>query len=509
MVRQVTSFTLYSERNFLITALISILLIFIGLGLFNFHNDRWGIYSKDSLYFADGVQPNRLALKTWHILKHPEAYECLVMGSSRVEMIDTNNMPDNCYNFTHSAGTPRNHKVALEKFIRAGIRFKSIYIGLDEASYLQSPTQGEEQNLRRTPADDFLKRIIFHSNYLLHFPQIRDWEIFNGFLPTTKNSWYVRYPEKHLVELREEADSFFAESEGNVKRLSTKQGVYWGETEFVDDAVEDLQAIASMSTEYEFSLTLFFNPLYYKTYLQQNTFIMERFLSGVVEYSNVLDFSGLNDYTLDDRYWHEASHYTTRLGDLLLPFIDSQQPLTPPFGRALSSNNVQQALSRKYRQDSNRLLQSSTFRGVNFIPARLAETIASRAKGEWKKYNLNEIELTNFEQHGSIYVSNGSGASLAFPGLCPEKGKALLLRLDVEFNKPEKLFIYKARANNNFGKQNRGRFFIPKGRQTVVAILRDFQCGSSIRLDSVAAKEYFKIYDIQTLEVSKRPQKNE
>jgi hypothetical protein len=507
-VHQVTSSTLYSEKKFLIAVLLSILLVIIGLGLFNFHNDRWGIYSQDSLYFVDGIQPNRFALKTWHVLENPEAYDCLLMGSSRVEMIDTNKMPGNCYNFTHAAGMPRNHRVALEKFIGAGIRFKSIYIGLDEASYLQDPAQGQEQNLRRTPSDNLLKWIVFHSSYLLHFPQIRDWEIFNGFLPTTKNLWYVLHPEKHLAQLRKEADSFFAESEANVKRMSAKQGVYWGETEFVDEAVADLQAIASMATEYEFDLTLFFNPLYHKTYLEQDTIIMERFLTGVVEYSNVLDFSGLNDYTLDDRYWHEASHYTTRLGDLLLPFINSQRPLKPPFGRALSSHNIQQSLSRKYRQDSNRLLQSSSLRGVNFIPTRLAEYIVSRDKGEWRKYNPIEIELTNLERQGSLYVSNGPGASLAFPGLCPARGKALLLQLDVEYNKPERLFIYTPKINNNFSNQNRDRFFIPQGRQTLYALLRDFECGSSIKLDSVSGKDYFKIHAMQTLEVSKRQQRS-
>jgi hypothetical protein len=505
----VTLSTLSSETKFLLAIVTAVLCVIIGLGLFNFSNDRWGIYSQDRLYFVEDIQPNRFALKTWHVLDNPEKYDCLLMGSSRVEMIDTTKMPGNCYNFTHSGAIPGNHKAALELFLEAGIRFETVYIGLDEASYLQDPDKGLEQNLRRTPPRNILEWLNFHASYLLHFPQIRDWEIFNGYSPMLKNVWYVLKPESHLLELRKEAESFFLPSEENKNRMSRKQGIHWGHENYVQEAIEDLGAVASLAEEYGFDLVFFFNPLYQKTYLQQDVYVLNQFLRGVTEKADILDFSGLNEYTLDDRYWHEASHFSTRLGDLMLPSITSGIQKNGRFGFILSRENIERSLRRKYRLDTASLLQSPIFKGANFVPEYLAERITSRRESPWQEYNHVDIELSKLERFGSTYASDGPGSSLKFPGLCPPEGSVILLRLDLEYYKPARLFAYTPLESDQNSNQRRSRKFIPAGRQNLYILIRDIDCGTDLRLDPVSARNHFKIHGVSFLEVAKRLQKSQ
>ncbi|MEH6608988.1 MAG: hypothetical protein V7696_06435 [Halioglobus sp.] len=492
----VISFTLSSKRIFFPALCLTALAVLALLAAFNFTNDRWGVYSEDRLHFVADIQVNRFALKTWHVLDNPELYDCLIMGSSRVDMIDTRRFPGTCYNFTHSGGTPSDHLIALRQFTRAGIKFKAVYLGLDEFSYIQDPDVGKTQKMRRPPPDDFLDWVSFHASYLLHFPEYRDWEVFNGHAPRITNDWYVISPQNHQPQLRHQARRKFLNASQHKKVFETVQATYWGEGDYVSKAVADLSEIVALSEQHSFDLTLFFNPLHYTTYLQQDLGRMERFLAGVVQVAPVLDFAGLNAFTLDSRYWLESSHYTTRLGDKMIPYLLDRKVLELPFGQVLSAGDLKQKLRSKYWRDIAVLYRAEKFKGAHFIPRQLADVLIERASaGTSEEF----VDLKNVERRGDYYVIDEVGASVFVAPSCSDAGLAQrphLISIDLEYRAHDELYLYSPDQRGEFSGRRRQRLYLPAGRQKPAIFMRAMACDSMARIIPFAGRGTFKLNEM-------------
>ena len=490
------SFTLFSKRIFLPSLCLTALAVLALLAAFNFDNDRWGVYSEDRLNFVADIQVNRFALKTWHVLDNPELYDCLIMGSSRVEMIDTRRFPGACYNFTHSGGTPSDHLIALRQFTKAGIKFKAVYLGLDEFSYIQDPDVGKTQKMRRPPPDDMLGWIAFHISYLLHFPQYRDWEIFNGHAPRVTNNWYVISPQNHQPQLRNQARQKFLNAQQHKKAFETVQATYWGEGDYVREAVADIAEIVALSAQHDFELILFFNPLHYTTYLQQDLGRMERFLEGVVQVAPVLDFAGLNAFALDSRYWLESSHYTTRLGDKMIPYLLGREALVLPHGQVLSVADLKYQFRSKYRRDIAVLYRAEKFKGAHFIPGQLADALIERANaGSHQEF----VELENVERRGDYYEIDQVGGSVLVAPPCGDAGRARyphLISMDLEYRAPDELYLYSPDKSGEFSGRRRQRLYLPAGRQSPAIFMRGMACDSMAKIIPFVGRGTFKINEI-------------
>ena len=489
-------YTLSSKRIFFPALCLATLAVLALLAAFNFNNDRWGVYSEDRLHFVADIQINRFALKTWHVLDNPELYDCLIMGSSRVDMIDTRRFPGTCYNFTHSGGTPRDHLIALRQFTRAGIKFKAVYLGLDEFSYIQDPELGKAQKMRRPPPADVVSWISFHIAYLLHFPQYRDWEIFNDHAPRITNDWYVISPQNHQPQLRHQARQKFLNAGQHAKVFETVQATYWGEGDYVREAVADVSEIVALSKQYDFDLTLFFNPLHYTTYLQQDLGRMERFLEGVAQVAPVLDFAGLNAFTLDSRYWLESSHYTTRLGDKMIPYLLGREVLQLPFGQVLLAGELQQKLRSKHRRDIAVLYRSEKFRGAHFIPRQLADAMIDVAKeGAREEF----VGLEKVERRGDYYVIDEVGGSVFVAPPCSKASRvrrAQLMSLDLEYRVPDELYLYSPDRSGDFSGRRRQRLYVPAGRQGLYIFMRGMACDSMAKIIPFAGRGTFKLHEM-------------
>ena len=456
----------------------------VALALFNHSNNRWGIYSPDRLHFVDDIQVNRFALKTWHILDNPDQYDCLLMGSSRVEMIDSAQLPGRCYNFTHSGGTPRDHRLALEQFARAGVELQRVYIGLDEFSYIQDPDEGETQMMRRPPPATWLEWLTFHATFLLHFPGQRDWEIFNGNEPRVPIDWYVLAPENHLPEMRRKAQANLQEADVHDQRLYRLPATYWSERNNIDSALQDIQQIVALSESMGFELVLFFNPLHYKTYLQQHLDRLERFKRGVVAYAPLLDFTGLTPESLDNRLWYETSHYSTAMGDFMVPYLRGEQLLEPPHGRLLTAATLEQGLALGYQQDITQLLTHDKFRGGQLIPAQLGQLLLSQ--GSESPLAPPTMTLEGIRQSGQHWIADAPGGSVVLSGFCAPNHLAVY---DVALDEPQRSFLY----SPGYLGERRQRYFLPAGRQRLHLLVNGLGCDERVRYSPFPARGHLQL----------------
>ena len=471
-------------------AVLSVLLL---LAAFNYSNDRWGVYSKDRLHFINDIQTNRFALKTWHVLDNPLLYDCLILGSSRVEMIDTRRFPGSCYNFTHSGGTPRDHLTALRQFTRAGLKFEKVYLGLDEFSYIQDPDVGRIQKMRRPPPGNLLEWASFHAAYLLHFPQYRDWEIFNGHAPSVANEWYVQSPQSSQPRLRQQARRAFSKAKLHERSFETVQATYWGEGDYVVEAVADVSEIVALSKQYGFELTLFFNPLHYTTYLQQDLQRLERFLKGVVRIAPVLDFSGLHKFSLDNRYWMESSHFNTRLADKMIPYLQGTTALALPMGQLLVQDQLEYQLELKYERDIAALLAADRLRGSHLIPLKLAERLMAVASS---KVPAQFSEMDKVTRSGDYYIAEEVAARIDIAMPCRGPGRTQLLALDLEFREADEIYLYSPGALGDFSNRRRQRFFVPPGRQNLYVLSRGIACDGSVRISPFTGRGTFRLHEM-------------
>ena len=60
----------------------------------------------------NGITPNKNYIKMTYLLSHPDTFDALLFGSSRVGAIHTEKISGlKCYNMTYSAGLPEEHLI--------------------------------------------------------------------------------------------------------------------------------------------------------------------------------------------------------------------------------------------------------------------------------------------------------------------------------------------------------------------------------------------------------------
>jgi hypothetical protein len=123
-------FRLYLQR----TAVIGLIIPLAVLSLNCAVDPLW--YIGGNHLFPENYAFNERFAKVNRYLAHPEAYDCIVFGSSRVTLLNENNIASHaCFNFSISAGTPPEF-VDYAKYVNAkGRSPELVIVGVDGRNF--------------------------------------------------------------------------------------------------------------------------------------------------------------------------------------------------------------------------------------------------------------------------------------------------------------------------------------------------------------------------------------
>ena len=343
---------------------LGILAATVGLvGLVNYIVDPYGLLRKDfSWQFID---PNKNFIKTRFLSENPERFDCLVMGSSRVNSIDVRKIRGyRAYNVHYSGGLPRDHLENIRYLLKKGVRIKLILLGLDEFSYKDDPNDRLYQPLRH-PYPPVLGQhpLPFYLRYYFSF---LDWEIMQVVLKGYMERLLGRSGDNAVnYDIYETGQMYFYQTERQIEADPEKHRNdpkflrhFNNPRDNLQGALQDLKEIVRITEAHQVRLVLFINPLHKNVFLDSGA-DLNRFKRALSRLSGFYDFSGVNSVTTDNFNYLETSHYRGRVGDLVIARIFNDRTVDVPedFGRWVTQDNIEHHL-KALRQQADRFAAS-------------------------------------------------------------------------------------------------------------------------------------------------------
>lgn len=304
------------KKNFIkliISTIVSLCLIFC----INYFVDPYGIFSRK--YQQRKTPINERFIKTKYIINNPMKYDSFIFGSSRVGTLKGEKLKiGNFYNMTFSGAIPSEIFSILKNFEEENIKIKNIILGIDDFDLYTDPKTTENILYKLSYDNLKLKRWEIYKNYLLinpfnrvtyeHFfgKNIVNFDIENTGKCSSpfKEIEIEENPQKHCLS------NVFEKKSGD-KNLEPR----------INHVLDDINAIIKFCNNKNIKITIIFLPLHKTTFLQNNLENLTEFKKRLQLLTSYWDFVSLNEFTENNYYWYETSHYRPMLGDLILKKI--------------------------------------------------------------------------------------------------------------------------------------------------------------------------------------------
>ena len=349
------------------------LMITIGMmATYHYRADRWGVFARDYQWFHEHILVNKLYLKTNFLIETQHEYTCYVFGSSRVAALDSRLIGERCYNFTHSGGVLSDHLRAVKQLLSAGLPVNKVYIAFDDLSYNVDPDTSYQQHMRRPYPDNYLELSGFLSLFLLKPVDFTDLSLVSGKNPKLEIPRFIRNPDLDTDRIRQKYQKFYDNPKNTNIRFRRLRGLPEGTSYYGEAAVSALMELKILSEQHDFDLRGFFLPLHYKTYLTRNYPWYLEFKSSIAKVMPFQDFTGLNRFTTDNRYWRETSHFSATVGDQLISILLGESSASNEgFGRQVDANNINALEREQLDVDMEYMPLLAKREGMMPIPQRL------------------------------------------------------------------------------------------------------------------------------------------
>ncbi|MBP3735598.1 MAG: hypothetical protein J6I56_01115 [Lachnospiraceae bacterium] len=287
------------------------LLLYAGV---SYSIDTFNVFHYDHIRFTK-AEPNKNYIKTRYVTEHPERFNAFVFGSSRVANLPREGLPDaagdgtalSWYNMTYPMGCPIEHLQTLRTFLAAGVGVRMIVMGIDEISMYQT-LDGAKDPIRRSYQEYEKNPLRFFYSYLVMKPE---WELLPAVMFEQNTVDAIRNRKlfyDYGVDVRN--TDLTVPEEPVPMASSLGCGEYNPETQ----AIESIAEIVRLCEENDIELTIFSSPVLQSTYEEAVEKGYLEFLGDVAGITEFHNFSGLNEYTTDYRYYFDASHYRPYVG---------------------------------------------------------------------------------------------------------------------------------------------------------------------------------------------------
>ena len=332
--------------------------IFFGLGgisllwliVFNIILDSYSILRSDysNLY----REPNQNFIKMKYLLSKETNYDSFIFGSSRVGKINPDNFKNGIYyNMKYSEGVPREHLENIRILINNGYKIKNILIGLDDFSYQVNPDEHIGQHLRKphynADSANYSKEK-FYFSYFFTIPSKEDsFRFFKQLIGVQYQTANFDIYKSGLPIVPETVENDIESNvDAHIKNKKFEKPTHYS-GDRIEDTINEIKQIKMICDENQINLSIFINPIHKTTYLDTNFDNFQKFKYKLSEITDFIDFSGLNEITLNNYYYYETSHYRTIVGDMIAKRLQNEDI---NFGNLVSKENINEHLFNLHKQ---------------------------------------------------------------------------------------------------------------------------------------------------------------
>lgn len=278
-----------------------------------FHYDTFNVFHWKKIRFTD-AEPNRNFIKTKHILANPKKFNAFVFGSSRVQYLPPDKLPNKIgetelrwYNMTSSAVLAIENYMTLKTFIDNNVSVDMIILGFDDIS-LYATLDARKKDLMRVPYQEIMEnKLKYLSAYLFMRTEESIIDIINSY-----DEEAHKQDSKLFYDWGGSLLNYDLTETADLKRYETL--IQTSSQEKITYAVDSIKAIKDLCAKNNIKLILFTNPLYQTTYRSAVNAGYFEYLHSIAQNCEFYNFSSVNKYTTDPRYYFDWSHYRPAVG---------------------------------------------------------------------------------------------------------------------------------------------------------------------------------------------------
>ena len=284
---------------------------------FAYHYDTFNVFHWDNIRFTS-AEPNKNFVKTQYIINNPNKFNAFIFGSSRVGNIPPNLLPKveggtslRWYNMTHSEGIPGDNLMTLKSFLEKGVEVKIVMLAFDNISMYASVNDHKSQ-LLRIPFQVYEKS---------------KFDFFRPYLTTAVDPLIIKQIDEYDYEAHKQQSEQFYSFGCWGDDFSLPENIDLSRYEIghqgypLKESYKDLEEIVDLCAENGIKLILFTNPMYQILYRNSVEDGYLDFLTKVAQKCEFYNFSTLNNYTQNPRYFYEWSHYRPALGLIIEKYL--------------------------------------------------------------------------------------------------------------------------------------------------------------------------------------------
>lgn len=316
---------------------------------FNVIIDPYGVFLDHNEYLYFTNENNKRLGKIKYLLKYPDRFTNFIFGSSRVNFLNGDHFGnEKFFNMTASAAAPKDYLRDMKIMLSGGVKVKKVVIGVDFLSFFFRNMDEYEFLLRFPYPVTINEKYNFYKKYLLNIPQKelldrytnnpginRQYPIGNGGIkPLNFDSLITSDPYEHIRSMQ----------------FCYPSSEYKNPQEF-SECLNDLKELVNFLKSEKIEFIIFVHATHAVTYLSLNIDAYLEMLKEISEFTDYIDFSGLNSICINNVHFIETSHYTERIGDLIISRIygRANPGLPDDFGFFINKGNIEEHLERHKR----------------------------------------------------------------------------------------------------------------------------------------------------------------
>jgi hypothetical protein len=327
-----------NNKKWLIRVLVGSLSVITLNTLFLYITDTYGIANpKGNLFYTI---PNQRFAVVEYLLENKNKYDTFIFGSSKVGSINPNHFKNKkAYNVTIGAGIPHEHLLLLKLLLKNNVNIKHIYIGLDDFSPHVTLEQHEELfDLKSHYLTTESSRLKFYLFYFMRNIKSGDRKHFKyKFFEKNLDNQQLLADIQNTIFYQKKfyEDALKIDLNNNVDLNNTKFEIpIIVSTEYnnILNTVEDIENIIQICKENNITYSIVVNPIHKTTYEAINLDNFNDFKKRLSFITSYYDFSEPSFINNNNEYWHETSHYTMEVGNMILSKIYDNNSTIKDFG---------------------------------------------------------------------------------------------------------------------------------------------------------------------------------
>lgn len=320
-------------------------LIYLGTVLYV---DVFNVFHRDNIRITDAAR-NDNYIKTRYIIDNSDKYNSFILGSSRVGNIPPQGLISNFegeelhwYNMTYPMGCPKDNLETVKTFLENGVDIKCLVIGIDEISMYNTYENNSSELIEKQYQEYEKSPLSFWYKYIMVKPEF---SILSQVISQDENDaenvslFYEYGVDKRNIDISEPS-----KEKTMVKSLGCG---YYFEERSESEPINAIKELKEICDEKGIRLIIFSSPVLESTYEEAVSKGYIEFLEDVAAVTDFYNFSGLNQYTTNMKYYFDASHYDPFVGLKIeeIIFADEHISDVKEFGAYITKDNASELIS--------------------------------------------------------------------------------------------------------------------------------------------------------------------